>query len=107
MRDIDTRFLLDWRTASGENVPLAAAWYEPAESDGNIGVQIVSSGPDSSKEEIKRAYMKMITTARRNVYIQTPYFVPDQSILESLKMAAQSGVDVRLMIPCMPDHMFV
>lgn len=107
VRDIDTRFLLDWRTASGENVPLAAAWYEPAESDGNIGVQIVSSGPDSSKEEIKRAYMKMITTARRNVYIQTPYFVPDQSILESLKMAAQSGVDVRLMIPCMPDHMFV
>ena len=72
-----------------------------------MGVQIVSSGPDSEREEIKRCYMKMITTARRNVYIQTPYFVPDQSILESLKMAAQSGVDVRLMIPCMPDHMFV
>lgn len=107
VRDIDSRFLLDWRTASGENIPLAAAWYEPAEADGNMGVQIVSSGPDSEREEIKRCYMKMITTARRNVYIQTPYFVPDQSILESLKMAAQSGVDVRLMIPCMPDHMFV
>ena len=51
--------------------------------------------------------MKMITAARRNVYIQTPYFVPDASILESLKMASLAGVDVRVMIPCKPDHMFV
>ncbi len=107
VRDIDGRFLLDWREASGENIPLSKVWYEPASTEGKAGVQIVSSGPNSEKEEIKRCYMKMITTARKNVYIQTPYFVPDQSILESLKMAAQSGVDVRLMIPCMPDHMFV
>ena len=107
VRDIDGRFLLDWREASGEDIPLSNVWYEPAVAGGKTGVQIVSSGPNSEKEEIKRGYMKMITTARKNVYIQTPYFVPDQSILESLKMAAQSGVDVRLMIPCMPDHMFV
>ena len=49
----------------------------------------------------------MFTYAEKNVYVQTPYFVPDQSIVESLKMAAQSGIDVRIMIPCMPDHMFV
>lgn len=49
----------------------------------------------------------MITSAQKRIYVQTPYFVPDASILESLKMAAQSGVDVRIMIPCMPDHMFV
>ena len=49
----------------------------------------------------------MITSAQRKVYVQTPYFVPDSSILESLKMAAQSGVDVRLMIPCKPDHPLV
>jgi len=49
----------------------------------------------------------MISSAKKNIYIQTPYFVPDDSILEALKMAAFSGVDVRIMIPCMPDHMFV
>ena len=49
----------------------------------------------------------MIVTATRSVYLQTPYFVPDDSLYESLKMASQSGVDVRIMIPCMPDHMFV
>ena len=51
--------------------------------------------------------MKMITFADDHVYLQTPYFVPDASIQESLKMAALSGVDVRVMIPCMPDHIFV
>jgi cardiolipin synthase len=49
----------------------------------------------------------MISAAKKNIYIQTPYFVPDSGILESLKTAALSGVDVRIMIPCMPDHMFV
>ena len=51
--------------------------------------------------------MKMITSAERSIYVQTPYFVPDDSILESLKMAAQCGVDVRVMIPCIPDHPLV
>ena len=51
--------------------------------------------------------MKMITTSKKSVFIQSPYFVPDQSIIESLKMAVQSGVDVRIMIPCKPDHIFV
>ncbi|MCL1983261.1 MAG: cardiolipin synthase [Clostridiales bacterium] len=107
VQDINARFLLDWRFASKENVVLSEAYYSEVISVGISGLQIVSSGPDSQKEEIKRCYMKMITSARKNVFIQTPYFVPDASILESLKMAALAGVDVRIMIPCKPDHMFV
>ena len=42
-----------------------------------------------------------------HVYIQTPYFIPDASILDALKIASRSGVDVRIMIPCKPDHPFV
>ena len=49
----------------------------------------------------------MITTAKKNIYIQTPYFVPDEPILEVLKMAIQTGVDVRVMIPSIQDHLFV
>jgi cardiolipin synthase len=49
----------------------------------------------------------MINTATESVYIQTPYFIPDGSIMDALRIAAQSGVDVRLMIPAVPDHMFV
>ncbi|MCL1808600.1 MAG: cardiolipin synthase [Clostridiales bacterium] len=107
VQDINARFLLDWRFASKENVVLSEAYYSEVISVGISGLQIVSSGPDSQREEIKRCYMKMITSARKTVFIQTPYFVPDASILESLKMAALAGVDVRIMIPCKPDHMFV
>lgn len=107
VQDINARFILDWRAASKENIVLSEAYYSNIISEGNTGIQIVSSGPDSVKEEVKRSLMKMITSAERNIYIQTPYFVPDASILESLKMAAQCGVDVRVMIPCRPDHPFV
>lgn len=52
-------------------------------------------------------YLKMISSARRNIYLQTPYFVPDDSILEALKIAALSGIEVCLTIPGRPDHFFV
>ena len=39
--------------------------------------------------------------------MQSPYFIPDQSYINALKMAANAGVDVHLMIPCKPDHPFV
>jgi cardiolipin synthase len=107
VQDINARFILDWRVASKENMDLSEAFYSDIISAGKTGIQIVSSGPDTQRQEIKRCYMKMITSARKNVYIQTPYFVPDASMLESLKVAALSGVDVRIMIPCKPDHMFV
>ena len=107
VQDINARFILDWRTASKEKIVLSEAFYSDVISEGNTGIQIVSSGPDSVKEEVKRSLMKMITSAERSIYVQTPYFVPDDSILESLKMAAQCGVDVRVMIPCIPDHPLV
>lgn len=107
VQDMNARFILDWRFASKEKIVISQAYYSEPEQAGVTGVQIVASGPDSSREEVKHGYLKMISSARKNIYIQTPYFVPDASILDSLKMAALSGVDVRVMIPCKPDHMFV
>ncbi len=101
------RFLKDWQYAHGdasepeENV---TGEYNPK---GNSGVQIITSGPDTRLENIKNAYFKMITGAKRSVFIQTPYFVPDEAIMDALKTAIISGVDVRIMIPKMPDHPFV
>ncbi len=105
--DLNARFLLDWRSATREEVDLTRAFMPISYNFGNSGVQIVSSGPDNTNEAIKHAFLKMITSAKKSIYIQTPYFVPDAPILEPLKMAAQSGVEVNVMIPCMPDHMFV
>ncbi|MBR4074816.1 MAG: cardiolipin synthase, partial [Firmicutes bacterium] len=107
VQDLDARFVLDWRFASKENLVMAHSFYPQIDTGHQSGVQIISSGPDSPQTEIRTAYLKMITSAKKSICIQTPYFIPDDSIFEALKMAALSGVDVRIMIPCMPDHMFV
>ena len=107
VHDINARFILDWRFASKENLDFSSIFLEEPVNAGNTGIQIVTSGPDNERQEVKRAYMKMIVSAKKNIYLQTPYFVPDASIIESLKVAALSGIDVRVMIPCMPDHIFV
>lgn len=108
VQDANVRFLMDWRFASKDKTKYDMYdLYFPRNHKGTSGIQLVSSGPDSSSEEIKRCFMRMITTAEKSIFIQTPYFVPDDSIQEALKMAAQSGVDVRIMIPNKPDHMFV
>jgi len=99
--------LLDWRYASQEKITFDKDYFPQVISDGKIGIQIVSSGPDSEWEQIKNGYLKMIQSAKKNIYIQTPYFIPDESILEALKIASLSGVDVRIMVPNKPDHPFV
>ncbi|NLI91721.1 MAG: cardiolipin synthase [Peptococcaceae bacterium] len=107
VHDMQTRFLLDWRAASGEEILELPKYYAEPECTGISGIQIVSSGPDSPQEEIKQGYIKMINSAKTSIFIQTPYFIPDESIQEALKIAALSGVDVRIIIPDRPDHVFV
>lgn len=106
---LNARFYLDWRYASKEklNVFEQSVKHAYKERYGEIPIQIVSCGPESPKEEIKRAMMKMIAGAKKSIYIQTPYLVPDEPMLESLAIAARSGIDVKIMIPSMPDHPFV
>ncbi|MBC8831606.1 cardiolipin synthase, partial [Escherichia coli] len=65
------------------------------------------SGPDSEWQQNKNGYIKMINAAKKTIYLQSPYFIPDASLLEAIKIAALSGVDVRVMIPNKPDHAFV
>ena len=72
-----------------------------------MGMQIIASGPDTREPHIRNNYLELFHKAKHHIYIQTPYFVPDDAIFSALKMAALSGVDVRLMIPCKPDHPFV
>ncbi|HWP98406.1 MAG TPA: cardiolipin synthase [Syntrophomonadaceae bacterium] len=104
---LQVRFLLDWRYASGEDYWLNQESLVVDNTAGQTGIQIVTSGPDSKWTSIKHGYLKIINKAQDNVFIQSPYFVPDDTILEALKIASLSGVDVRLMIPGKKDHPFV
>lgn len=104
---LQRQFILDWNFASGEQVAFDPKYFPTRNDLIKTPVQVVSSGPDSTWTSIKDGLFKMINSANKSVYIQTPYFVPDEAILESLKVAALSGIDVRLMIPAKPDHEFV
>lgn len=101
------RFLLDWNFAAKEETKNIKKYFPKIEPAGNKGIQIVSSGPDSKWTSVKDGYFKMIMNANEKLYIQTPYFIPDDSILEGLRIAGLSGIDVRVIIPSKPDHPFV
>jgi len=108
VRALQVRFILDWNYATKEGLGLGEGAYFPAlDSAGSVPVQVVSSGPDNPRAAIKDEYLRLAGIARRYLYIQTPYFVPDESIMDALKVASLSGVDVRIMIPDKPDHPLV
>ncbi|MFJ7935009.1 cardiolipin synthase [Sporosarcina sp. NPDC096371] len=108
LHPLQTRFILDWNQASEKHdIEYAERYFPAIPQKGSVGMQIVSSGPDSEWEQIKDGYLKMIFIAKKYIYIQTPYFIPDISFLDALRIACLSGVDVRIMIPNKPDHMFV
>ncbi|MBP2058673.1 cardiolipin synthase [Lactobacillus colini] len=113
---MEIRFAMDWNTTcrktkiqpySIENEINNFSLETPIDNNQLVTMQIVSSGPDNQNFGIRRGYEEIIAQAKDYVYIQTPYLIPGDSILESLVIAAKSGIDVRVMIPCMPDHPFV
>lgn len=105
---MQVRFILDWNQASHHHdIYYESNLFPKIDSPGNVGIQIVTSGPDSRYEHIKNGYIKMISSAKKSIHIQTPYFIPDASLLDALRIAALSGVKVHLMIPDKPDHPFV
>lgn len=107
---LNIRFILDWNYATKQNLfegnYLEDTLEHPAYS-GKTGIQIISDGPDEKILNVRNNYLWLMHNAKDHIYIQTPYFIPDDAILSALQMAAMSGVDVRIMIPCKPDHPFV
>ena len=103
-------FLTDWYFV--DRTQLSDQKYYPAPTavvpagEGGGLLQTVTSAPVAPYPEIMQGYMRIIMAARRYVYIETPYFLPTAAVLSALKMAAQSGVDVRVLIPLKSDARF-
>lgn len=99
-------FLIDWYYNTKE-VLLNTSYFPRLNNFGNSMIQVVASGPDSDWEAIHYAYFLAICQAKKSIYIETPYFIPDESILRALKSAALSGVDIRIIFPKIADHKIV
>ena len=110
---VNLRFFMDWGYASKRRLDLNAESWEkyfsadaPA-SRGEDGMQLISGGPDTKNNPIELQYLKVIGAAKRTLYIHTPYLVPSDNVLKGLILSARSGVDVRIIMPDRPDHLFV
>ena len=102
VQSLQTVFITDWYFVT-KNYLQGDRYFPPHLVKNQLLVQITSSGPDSDWSNIMQSYFTAITTAEKYIYISTPYFMPNESILTALKTAALSGVDVKLILPGRSD----
>lgn len=102
---LQSSFLLNWNFASKEEMQIEGNLFPKVkpETQQPIAVQIAASGPDSDWANIMEAIFCAITSASERIYITSPYFMPNASILTALTIAARSGIDVRIIIPYKSD----
>ncbi|ASS77258.1 cardiolipin synthase [Tumebacillus algifaecis] len=96
-------FLNDWFFVTRKPIN-APKYYPKPEQAGTMLVQIVPSGPDAEFDSIRQMFFTACATAEKRIYLQTAYFIPDDSIIMALKMAALSGVDVKLIVQGVPEY---
>lgn len=111
---LQEHFFMDWYSDTDTSIleidagNIKKYFPKPLTTNNSVPIQIVSSGPDRmASAPIKSGFLEMLYNARETILIQTPYFIPDESFLEALRIAAHSDVDVRLMIPAISDNQLV
>ncbi|MGB5668014.1 MAG: cardiolipin synthase [Maribacter sp.] len=105
--DLQVVFAVDWFLVSGDKSELEAELPSFPQPIGNKIVQIVYGGPDDYFSSIGQTYFSMINGAKKYVYITNPYIIPGTAILKALEVAANSGVDVRLLVSAKADSVLV
>lgn len=101
-------FICDWNFCAGQKLTAQPAYFVVHRPpDGRESVQIAASGPDSPTATIMLSLLKAITLARSEILLTTPYFIPGESILNALKVAALGGVSVRILAPGISDSRLV
>lgn len=99
---LQSSFLMDWFFTDGTLLS-AAKYYPEFSGEGTVLVQTVTSAPVGEWRAIMQGLIAAIYGAKRYFYIQTPYFLPTEAVLNALQTAALAGVDVRLMLPARSD----
>jgi cardiolipin synthase len=108
---LQRHFLVSWNASQPNPLPYSRGLFPqakpPPTEDVPALAQVVAGGPIYPMSNIMLTYFKIFTLAREKLYITNPYFIPSDSILDALKQAALSGVDVRLMVPKKSDSAVV
>jgi len=105
--DLQVVFAIDWFLVSGDKSELEVELPIRSKHVGNQIVQIVYGGPDDYFSPIGQTYFSLINNARKYIYITNPYVIPGTAILRALEVAANSGIDVRLLVSAKADSVLV
>ena len=97
---VQLSFVDDWHWSTGEVPDLD--W--PVAAEGGKAVLVLPSGPVDRLGTCTLFFVHAIQSAKQRVWITSPYFVPDSAIVFALQLAVLRGVDVRIMLPSIPDH---
>lgn len=95
---LQSAFLIDWYVVSKQLIKGKDYYPDEAIFGDNI-LQVIASGPTGPWRTLLQAVIFCITNAKKYLYIQTPYFLPAESMNQALQTAALGGIDVRLMLP--------
>lgn len=99
-------FAEDWYWATEARANLHWTGH-PDPGGGDARVLIIPTGPADDLETANLMFVHAINSARERIWISSPYFVPDQSVIVALQLAGLRGIDVRILIPDRPDHLLV
>ncbi len=99
-------FVEDWHWAT-DQIPDLVWDIEPFTGRGGKDAYVLPSGPDDAYETCGLFFMQIINLACDRLWIASPYFVPDESIVKALQLAAMRGVDIRIIIPGLADKWVV
>ena len=101
---LQAAFFADWSWATGS---IPDVHIEHTRSVGSSEVLLLATGPADITDRCTLFFLEAITRAEHRVWIASPYFVPDDSIIKALQLAAIRGVDVRILLPEKADHLLV
>lgn len=104
---LEAIFMLDRFNITREIEKDLSPYFPDVHTQPGVHVQIASSNPESGKPNIHHAFFMAITTAKRNIRLISPYFIPDESLLMALKTAAAGGIKVEIILPGIIDSRFV
>ncbi|SIN74486.1 cardiolipin synthase [Algoriphagus halophilus] len=111
VHSLQRHFIVSWNMAQEKKIEFQKELFPESEQLDGVGTkglaQLMAGGPVYPQSNIMMTYFKSFTIARRSLYITNPYFIPNEGILNSLKQAALSGVDVRILLPEKSDSAIV
>jgi len=103
---VQLAFLEDWYWSTGEALT-DLIWQTEQFTPPNQPVVILPTGPADDLEYCGLFFVHAMHSARKRLWVASPYFVPDQHVISALQLAALRGVDVRVLLPAKPDHLLV